>query len=470
MWHEYHNVIGIEEAVQILAEKGAHARIVAGGTDLVLELERGLRKGIDVLVDVSRIPGLDQIKLDDEGMIHLGAMVSHNQCVASQLIVERAFPLAMAAWQVGAPQIRNRGTVAGNLITASPANDTISPLMALGAQVVLRSVRGERRVALDAFYMGVRRTVMEPDEMLVEIIFPALQPNQRGNFYKLGLRRAQAISLVNAAAVLTFDGERITHASITLGAVTPKIVHAQEAEAYLVGRRPDEETLAEAARLAKASARPIDDVRSSKDYRLDMVRVCVQRCLQAITGQCQPDFPSDPVLLSAGSHGLGLTASLMHNDSPQTAIETIINGQPYRFTTGQHKTLLHLLREEAGLIGTKEGCSEGECGACTVFMDGMAVMSCLVPAPRAHGAEIVTIEGLAQGQQLHPVQQSFIDAGAVQCGYCTPGFVMSAAKLLEEHPHPSTEQIKWAISGNLCRCTGYYSIVSAIEKAAQAGE
>ncbi len=142
MWHEYHNVTGIEEAVQILAEKGARARIVAGGTDLVLEMERGVRKGIDVLVDVSRIPGLDQITLDAEGMIHLGAMVTHNQCVASQLIVERAFPLAMAAWQVGAPQIRNRGTVAGNLITASPANDTISPLMALGAQVVLRSPHG----------------------------------------------------------------------------------------------------------------------------------------------------------------------------------------------------------------------------------------------------------------------------------------------------------------------------------------
>jgi xanthine dehydrogenase iron-sulfur cluster and FAD-binding subunit A len=464
MWHEYINATSTEEVLKILGERGGRARIVAGATDLILELERGVRKGIDLLIDVTRIPELDRIHLDEDGVIHLGPLATHNQCAASKLIRERAYPLARAAWEVGAPQIRNRGTVAGNLITASPANDTITPLMALGASVTLASRRGERRIALQDFYTGVRKTVMQPDEMMVDISFPALTRDQRGTFIKLALRRAQAISLVNVAMVLTLKWSTVKAASITLGAVAPTIIHAPEAEAYLVGRKLTDDVIARAAELTMNASRPIDDLRSSASYRRETVRVITKRGLKSIREKSeQAGFPREPVLLW-GRETEESRKPIAHR-SPSAPIETMINGKKYTFNTGHEKTLLRLLREEGALTGTKEGCAEGECGACTIFLDGKAVMSCLVPAPRAHHAQIVTIEGLADGEKLHPVQQAFIQDGAVQCGYCTPGFIMSAAKLLEENPHPSKDAIEQAITGNLCRCTGYYKIVQAIEDA-----
>ena len=469
MWQKYINATEIDEVLNLLAEYGEQARIVAGATDLILEIERGIRMGVNVVVDITRIPELDQIVLDEDDVIHLGPMVTHNHCVASKLVRGRAYPLARAAWEVGAPQIRNRGTVAGNLITASPANDTISPLMALDAKVTLRSAGGERVVPLNEFYLGVRRTVMQPDEMLVDIAFPAMRDNQRGAFMKLGLRRSQAISVVNVAVLLTFDGDTVSDAAITLGAVSPTIIHAQEAEAYLKGRQLDGDTIEEAARLTMEASRPIDDIRGSAAYRREMVRVMAARGLGSISrNEEQLEFPIEPVLLwGQATPGDAAGSADSWQFSGDEIIQTNINGQEYTFATGYDKTLLSLLRDEARLIGTKEGCAEGECGACTVYLDGVAVMACLVPAPRAHGAKIETVEGLAGIERLHPVQEAFIHEGAVQCGYCTPGFLMSAAKLLEEFPQPSRDEIKQAITGNLCRCTGYYKIVTAIEKASQ---
>jgi len=144
-------------------------------------------------------------------------------------------------------------------------------------------------------------------------------------------------------------------------------------------------------------------------------------------------------------------------------IRFVLNGKEMEVEVPPHWTLLRLLREKLGLTGTKEGCGIGECGACTVLLDGLPVNSCLILVPKVEGRRVETVEGLGSRESLHPLQRSFIEHGAVQCGFCTPGMLMSAKALLDKNPKPTREEIKEAISGNLCRCTGYQQIIEAIE-------
>ncbi len=145
-----------------------------------------------------------------------------------------------------------------------------------------------------------------------------------------------------------------------------------------------------------------------------------------------------------------------------------VNGVAYAIGIESHLTLVEVLRDKLGLTGTKKSCSEGECGACTVLMDGKPVASCLVLALDAQGRSITTIEGLADGEKLHPIQEAFVQHGGIQCGFCTPGMIMSAKALLDENPDPTPLEARTAISGNLCRCTGYQQIVDSVMAAAKA--
>jgi len=150
-------------------------------------------------------------------------------------------------------------------------------------------------------------------------------------------------------------------------------------------------------------------------------------------------------------------------------IQLRVNGELYEVAVHPHWTLLEVLREELDLTGAKKGCDAGDCGGCTVILDGKPVVSCLTLAVEADGRDILTIEGLAQNGQLHPIQNAFVEHGAIQCGFCTPGMIMSAKALLDENPNPTEEEVRRAIAGNLCRCTGYVKIVEAILAASQGG-
>ena len=150
-------------------------------------------------------------------------------------------------------------------------------------------------------------------------------------------------------------------------------------------------------------------------------------------------------------------------------IELKVNGELHDVVVEPRRTLLEVLREQLGLTGTKEGCDAGDCGACTVLLDGKPVPSCLVLAIDAQGKDILTIEGVANGPELHPIQKAFVDYGAMQCGFCSPGMIITAKALLERNPNPSESEVRKAISGNLCRCTGYVKIIDAIMAVAAQG-
>ena len=455
----YRRPASLADALAVLAHAGPDARIVAGGTDVMVELGRGVKPARE-LIDLTALDAELRFITESEDRITLGALTTHNDVISSPVLRRDALPLVQASIEVGAPQIRTRGTVAGNLVTASPANDTITALVALDAEVELAAAGARRRIGVEDFCTGFRTTALQRGELIRSISVRRLGRERRGMFLKLGLRRAQAISVINVAIVLTFERASVTDARIALGCVGPTIVRVRDAEAVLAGRPLDRTARTEAALLAAAAIAPIDDVRGSAGYRRTAVAALVERALEALADGTEANgLPLAPILLETPER------------APDTApfagtVVATINGTRRELADVTHLSLLDALRDAAGLTGAKEGCAEGECGACTVWLDGRAVMSCLVPAPQAHGATITTIEGLAIRDELHPVQQAFVDYAAVQCGFCIPGMIMAGAKLVDEREEPTREDIRSAISGNLCRCTGYAKIVSAIEAAA----
>ena len=452
----------VAEALEMLTDGG---RVVAGGTDLMIEMDRRISGDVKQLIDITRISGLDEISVVDN-RVHLGPLVTHNQCTNSPIVLEHGLALAQACLEVGAPALRNRATVAGNVVTASPANDTISALRALEADITLTSatstsIQQSRTVDLADFFVGVRNTVLEPNELVTDISFPIRTGNSRSMFLKLGLRGAQAISVVHLAIRCDFDDHgTVSDIAIALGSVAPVIVRATEAEGLLIGGFLDEASIEAAGMLASSSVAPIDDLRAPADYRSRLVAVMVRRCLESIaTGDHRAAWPSSlPTLGGPCVSADAVAVDLGRHEMISATINDITVDAPWT-----EVSLLDWIRDQTDLTGTKEGCAEGECGACTIHLDGTAVLSCLVPAPRAHKAKVTTIEGLAGPDALHPLQQSFIDCAAVQCGYCIPGFLMAGAALRAGHPNADNHAVKHGLSGNLCRCTGYYAIEAAFD-------
>jgi len=277
----YTSPSSLGEALEILKDYGERACVIAGGTDLMIAIREGELRA-ELLVDISRIPEL-QFIAEEGNQICIGPLVTHGELASSALIKKRASVLGRAANSVGSPQIRNMGTIGGNIINASPAADTIPALVVLGAQVVLKRKGGEERnLPITDFYLGPYKTVIGPQELLTKITFAKLDDGWKSSFIKLARRKALAISRINIAVLAKMDGIRGKEVRVSVGSSTPTPCTMEKAEAVLRGAVPSATVIEEASRIVAEEMVARSGVRPSTEYKRPAVQGLVKRALQEV--------------------------------------------------------------------------------------------------------------------------------------------------------------------------------------------
>lgn len=466
----YYQPPTLEAAYGLMERFQGEACYVAGGTDVIVRVKQRA-VAPEALISLRGIEGLKGIQVN--GGLALGSMTLLREMERGPVLLQQYHALGQAVGVLANPQIRNVATVGGNLCNGAPSADCAPPLLVMEAVVRLEGPGGTREVPILDFFTGPGENCMENAEVMTAIRLPEYAPGTGSAFVKEG-RVQQDIAITNAAALVVMEGRTCRKCRLSVGAVAPIPVRLTPIEALVEGKEMDPELLEEVARLTQEAVRPITDVRSTEAYRRQISGILVQRALRAAvadarkekapTGPVQVQVPIDTAFTD-GPRNIPVTDP---ESGQKKEIHFTLNGYAVSVEVEPHQMLLHLIRDQLGLKGTKEGCSQGECGACTVLVDGMNVDSCLYPAFEAAGKSVTTVEGLlGEGNRLDPLQESFVAHGGVQCGFCTPGMIMSAKALLNENPHPTEADIRKGISGNLCRCTGYVQIVESIQEAAK---
>jgi carbon-monoxide dehydrogenase medium subunit len=277
----------VDDCLKILAQHGPEARVLAGGTDLLPQMKNGLLRP-PLVVDLSGVPALRAVGRQD-GHLRIGAAATARALEREPLLGGRYAALAEGGALIGSVQVRNLATVGGNLCNAAPSADLAPPLMALEAQAIIAGPRGERRVPLETFFTGVRRTVLAPGELLVALLVPDPGPGSGGTYVRHTPRRELDIAVVGVASQLTLQGGTCTRARIALAAVAPTPVRATAAEQSLEGQPVTPERIARAADLAVEAARPISDQRGSAEFRRHLVRVLTRRTLTTALARARTD-------------------------------------------------------------------------------------------------------------------------------------------------------------------------------------
>jgi xanthine dehydrogenase iron-sulfur cluster and FAD-binding subunit A len=459
---EYVEPASLQEAVALLRQHGSDAQLLAGGTYVLVQMKQE-RKAPKTLINIRNLPELTGTAWE-EGALSIGALTTIRETHNLADVQSRYQALAQACGAFGSMQIQMMGTLGGNVCNGSPASDAVPALMAFDAQLALLGPEGERTVPLQDFLLGPGRVALREGEVLARILLTEPRSGTGSAFIKIS--RVQAdLAKVSAAAVIVRDGDGMVECRISLGSVAPTVIRVHKAEAFLKGKKLTSEVALQAGTIAMDEALPIDDVRATAWYRREVIKAIVHDVLLAAwerAGQDgAPERVETPAPLVISHNGRSM---LRVKPDERHPVDLVVNGQKQRVWVAPNELLLNVLRDRLELTGSKYGCGIGECGACTILLNGRPALGCLTLALAADGCEVTTVEGL-QGPDgsLHPLQEAFLEQQAFQCGYCTPGMLMMTKALLDEIAAPGEEDVREYLRGNRCRCTGFLSIVRAVQ-------
>ncbi len=436
---EYERATSVEGAIASLQRLGSDARVIAGGHSLLPMMKLRLANP-EHLIDINDLTELAYIR-EQGDEIRIGALTRHVDLLKSDLLA-RHFPLFRDAENVIAdPVVRNRGTIGGSLCQADAAEDLSSVCSAVKASAVIRGAGGERVVAMEDFHVGPYMTAVGDGELLTEVRIPLRRGG--GSAHEKVERRAGDWAIAAASAAVWIDA----------GSDHRRGPRAQRGRAHHDPRH--------ARRGAPAWQGPFG--RAVRTGGRDRLGGLLADCGRPGAGRLQapPRRSSHNTRPAARDRARALPGGLSMD------VSVSINGETVSRDIEPRQLLVHFIRETPGLTGTHWGCDTSNCGACVVLMDGKPVKSCTTLAVMCEGHEIRTVESLEVDGQLDPVQMGFHERHALQCGFCTPGMLMTARALLDENPNPTEHEIRVAISGAICRCTGYKNIVSAVRWAAE---
>ena len=488
-----HEAKSVDDAVRLLLEY-PQAQIIAGGSDVLVQMREGKRAGAELV----SIYGLDELRgvvMEEDGTIRIGSLTSFSHITKDPIIQKYINVLGEAVDMVGGPQIRNIGTIGGNTCNGVTSADSASTLFAWDAVIELAGPDGIRRIPIKDFYIKAGKVDLRPGEIQTAILIPReAYEGYEGYYIKYAMRNAMDIATLGCSVnvKLSEDKKTFTDVRIAYGVAGPVPMRAVHAEAAGRGLEVTEENIGKIGDTVLEDVTPRDSWRASKAFREHISKLLCKRALReavrraggVISEESQaamaPNTSDDeetvtgekkeaPASISGASEGSETAKHTIMTDSESgkqyKLVRCRINGVERETMVDVRASLTDMLRNDYSLTSVKKGCEVGECGACNVIIDGECYNSCIYLAVWADGKEIRTLEGLmGPAGELSDIQQAFIDEAAVQCGFCTPGVIMSAEEILESGKEYTRDELRKQLSGHLCRCTGYENILNAVEK------